>query len=163
MGRFDAFWKFPAVAHHPVKYASFRQTALASGFAPVAQSNAEHTDLFALGDDLGFRLSSRLLLILGVIQLAHVQANMIMSIEGKCNSRCDNSSKSDHSETAGSALRPPASNQFNKTKTRLPLYKLSRLPVHFERAFCYLFGGRSSVRAIFDLIFRCFFFPLSNG
>jgi len=48
--RFESFQP----AHHPVKYASFRQTTLAGDFAPVAQSNAEHTDLFALGDDLVF-------------------------------------------------------------------------------------------------------------
>jgi hypothetical protein len=31
---------------------------LAGGFAPVAKSNAEHTHLFALHDDLGFSLWS---------------------------------------------------------------------------------------------------------
>jgi hypothetical protein len=67
MGRFDAFWEFPAVARHPVEGTSFRQTALASGFAPVAQSNAEHTDLFALGDDFSLSLWSRLLLVMAVI------------------------------------------------------------------------------------------------
>src|SRR5262249_45997813 len=76
MRRFDAFWELPAVAHHPVKYASFRQTTLASGFAPVAKSNTEDTDLSALGDDLGFGLRSRLVLVvLAVIRLAHVQVN----------------------------------------------------------------------------------------
>jgi hypothetical protein len=82
MRRFDAFWEFPPVAHHPVKYASFRQTALASGLASVAKSNAEHTDLFTLGDDLGFSLRPRLLVVLAVIWLSNVQANMILgSIE----------------------------------------------------------------------------------
>jgi hypothetical protein len=71
----DAFLKFPAVTHYPVEYASFRQTALASSFAPIAKSNAKHSDLFALGDDLGFGLLRRLLLVLAVIWLAHVQAN----------------------------------------------------------------------------------------
>src|SRR5262245_37889095 len=75
MGRLDAFWKFPAVAYHPVKYASFRQPALPSGCPPIAESYAEHTDLFALGDDLGFGLRTRLLLVLAVILLAHVQVN----------------------------------------------------------------------------------------
>src|SRR5262249_50905852 len=75
MGCFDALWEFPAVAHHPVENAAFRQTTLASGFAPIAKSNAEHTDLFALGDDLGFRLWSRLLSVFPVILLAHVHAN----------------------------------------------------------------------------------------
>jgi hypothetical protein len=66
------------------------QTALASGFAPVANSDAEHTDLLALGNDLGFGLGSRLLLVLAVIWLDHVQANMILgSIGGKCNFRRD--------------------------------------------------------------------------
>src|SRR5262249_13649457 len=54
-----------------------RQTAVASGFAPIAQSNAEHTDLFALCDDLGFGLRSQLLLVLAVISLDHVHANII--------------------------------------------------------------------------------------
>src|SRR5262245_28156798 len=75
MRRFDPFWEFPAVAHHPVQYPSFRQTALAGGFAPVAQRNAEHTDLFTLGDDLGLSLWSRLLLLLAVILLGHVRMN----------------------------------------------------------------------------------------
>jgi hypothetical protein len=61
MGRFNALWKFPAVAHYPVEHASFRQTTLASGFAPVAKGNAEQTDLFALGDDLGFGPGAALL------------------------------------------------------------------------------------------------------
>jgi hypothetical protein len=55
----------------------FRQAALARGFAPVADSNAEHTDLFALGDDLGFGPRSWLLLVLAVIRLAHVHVNMM--------------------------------------------------------------------------------------
>src|SRR5215475_12763537 len=75
MGRYDAFWEFPGVAHHPVKYPSFRQTALACSFAPVAQSNAEHTDLFALSDDLGLSLWRQLLLLLAIIRLGHVRMN----------------------------------------------------------------------------------------
>ena len=77
MWRFDPFWTFPAVAHYPVKHAPFRQAALARGFAPVADSNTEHTDLFALGDDLGFGPRSWLLLVLAVIRLAHVHVNMM--------------------------------------------------------------------------------------
>src|SRR5262249_28671003 len=38
---------------------SSTNVALAGGFAPVAKSNAEHTDLFALGDDLSLSLRSR--------------------------------------------------------------------------------------------------------
>jgi hypothetical protein len=45
------------------------------GFAPVAKSNAEYTDLFALGDDLSFSLASRLLLVLAVICPDYVQTN----------------------------------------------------------------------------------------
>ena len=48
---------------------------MAGGFALVAESDAEHSDLFALGDDLGFSLRSRLLLVLAVIWLVHVQVN----------------------------------------------------------------------------------------
>jgi hypothetical protein len=43
-------------------------------FEVIAKGNAKHTDLFALGDNLGFGLRSRLL-VLAVIWLAHVQAN----------------------------------------------------------------------------------------
>src|SRR5262245_12878225 len=81
MGRFDASWEFPAIAHHPVQYTSFRQTALAGGFAPVAEGNAEHTDLFTLGNDLSLSLWSRPLLVLAVILLGHVQANRYRLLE----------------------------------------------------------------------------------
>jgi hypothetical protein len=48
---------------------------VAGGFALVAESDAEHSDLFALGDDLGFRLRTRLLLVLALIWPAQVQMN----------------------------------------------------------------------------------------
>src|SRR5262245_15989308 len=87
MRRLDAFGEFPAVAHHPVKYASFRQTTLAGGFAPVAKSNAKHTDLFALGDDLSLSLWSQRLLVLAVICPAHVQTNREACLEQNATGR----------------------------------------------------------------------------
>ena len=54
----------------------FSFAAIASSFAPIAKSNAKYTDLFALGDDLGFSLrSQRLVVVLAVIRPAHVQTN----------------------------------------------------------------------------------------
>src|SRR5262245_32498904 len=105
MRRLDAFWKFPAVAHHPVKYASFRQTALASGFAPVAQNNAEHTYLFALGDDLGFGLRRPLLLVLAIIRLDYVQANRYSRLRRTQGVTSDNHRNQTFSRTAGKCTR----------------------------------------------------------
>jgi hypothetical protein len=76
MRRFYPFWEFPAVAHDPVKNASFRQTALASGFAPVAKGDAQHPDLFALGENLGFGPRPRCQLVSTVTWLTHVQENI---------------------------------------------------------------------------------------
>src|SRR5215475_4042540 len=70
MGRFDTFREFPAVA---------------PGFAPAANSNAKHADLFALGDDLGFSLPSQLLWVLVRYFSRSCSSEQIKSIRGKCN------------------------------------------------------------------------------
>lgn len=86
---FEALRELPAVADHPVKYASFRQAALTSGFTPVAKRNAEHTNLFALCNDLGLRPRPRWWHSLGVIWLEHVRVNIVCFFEMTIISKSD--------------------------------------------------------------------------
>ena len=66
-------------------FGGMEEDGIESNF-PSEFRTRETADLFALGDDLGFGLRSRLLLVVAVIWLAHVQTNMMVdSIGGKCN------------------------------------------------------------------------------